>query len=299
VTSNACWTEHGVTIAGGNGEGNGLEQLHRPWGLFVDDDGTVFVADHWNHRILAWKKGGTVGHIVAGGQGRGNELYQLRGPTDVLVEKKTNSLIISDYRNRRVLRWPLNNAATGEILVDKIRCCGLAMDNQGCLHVSDEKKREVRRFTEGDTKGKMVASETENILEQLHSFRSIFVDEEQSVYVSDRQNHRVLKWLKNEMKEIVVAGGKGRGNDLTQLNDPTGVWVDSFGTVYVAESGNDRVTRWRKGETIGTLVVGGNGRGDATNQFNCPQSLFIDRHGYLYVVDRCNHRVQRFTLKEN
>jgi hypothetical protein len=88
----------------------------------VDNDDTVFVADHWNHRIVAWKKGDIEGHVVAGGQGQGNGFHQLNYPTDVLIDKETKSLIISDLGNRRVVRWPLNNGTRGEVLVGNIGC---------------------------------------------------------------------------------------------------------------------------------------------------------------------------------
>jgi hypothetical protein len=39
-------------VAGGNGEGDGINQLSAPSGLYVDDDQTVYVADLSNHRIV-------------------------------------------------------------------------------------------------------------------------------------------------------------------------------------------------------------------------------------------------------
>jgi sugar lactone lactonase YvrE len=151
VTPNVRWVQHGITVAGGHGEGNGLQQLDRTHGLCVDDDDTVFITDWGNHRVIAMKKGDNAGHVAAGGQGKGNGLHQLNRPTDVLIDRETKSLIISDYGNTRVVRWPLNNGTRGEILVENIRCWGLAMDKQGCLYVSDVEKHEVRRFTRGDT----------------------------------------------------------------------------------------------------------------------------------------------------
>jgi hypothetical protein len=75
VTPNARWAQHGTTVAGGHGEANGLQQLNQPYGIVVDDDYTVFIADTWNHRIVAWKKGDIEGHVVVGGQGQGNGLH--------------------------------------------------------------------------------------------------------------------------------------------------------------------------------------------------------------------------------
>jgi hypothetical protein len=136
----------------------------------VDDDDTVFIADYYNHCIVAWKKGDIEGHVVVGSQGSGNGLHELNYPTDVLIDKETNSLIISDCGNTRVVRWLLNNGTQGEVLIDNISCWGLAMGKQGCLFVSDYKKHEVRRFTRGDTKGIVVAGGNEigDRLDQLN-----------------------------------------------------------------------------------------------------------------------------------
>jgi hypothetical protein len=67
ISANANWTQNGVTVAGGNGDGIDLNQLYMPWGLYVDDEQTVYVADWGNHRIMEWKYGATCGRVVAGG----------------------------------------------------------------------------------------------------------------------------------------------------------------------------------------------------------------------------------------
>jgi hypothetical protein len=87
IPANARWAQNGVTVAGGNGEGNATNQLDRPYGLFVDDDQTIVIADSYNHRIVQWKKGDKNGQIVAGGRGQGNQLDQLNRPTDVSIDK--------------------------------------------------------------------------------------------------------------------------------------------------------------------------------------------------------------------
>ena len=43
---NARWQQNGLTVAGGNGKGNGNNQLSNPWGLYIDDDQTIYIADH-------------------------------------------------------------------------------------------------------------------------------------------------------------------------------------------------------------------------------------------------------------
>ena len=142
LPTTARWSQNGVTVAGGNGYGNVLNQLSFPYGLDIDDDNqSIVIADYGNDRIVEWKMGASHGKVIAGGQGRGNRLDQLNYPTDVLIDKETNSLFIADRDNRRVLRWPRRQGTTkGEIIVDNISCWGLAMDHQRYLYVSDTGK---------------------------------------------------------------------------------------------------------------------------------------------------------------
>ncbi|CAF1436445.1 unnamed protein product [Rotaria sp. Silwood1] len=296
----ARWSPNGKTVAGGNGYGEGTNQLYEPSGLFVDADQTMIIADWGNHRIVQWKMRNTNGQVVAGGNAKGKRLDQLNGPIDVLIDKETDSLIICDADNRRVVRWSRRSGTTqGEILIDNIDCWGLFMDDKRYLYVSDTEKHEVRRYQIGDKNGTIVAGGNGKGAgpNQLNWPTSIDVDQQQTVYVSDRNNHRVMKWNKGAKEGIVVAGGQGEGNALTQLRYPQGLFVDTLGTLYVADSGNHRVMRWPKGAKQRTVIVGGNGEEAGANQFNSPISLSFDRQGNLYVVDKNNNRVQFFSFQ--
>ncbi|CAM2729660.1 unnamed protein product, partial [Rotaria socialis] len=302
ISANATWAQNGVTIAGSNVGGGATNQLKQPLGLFVDDDQTVVIADYWNHRIMQWKNGDTTnGQVVAGGKGKGNGLHQLNFPADVLIDKETDSLIICDRWNRRVVRWSRRSGTTqGEILIDNIDCYGVAMDEQRYLYVSDEEKHEVRRYQLGEKNGTLVAGGNGKGvgLNQLNEPRYLVVDRQQNVYVSDNRNHRVVKWNKGAKEGIVAAGGQGAGSALTQLYLPNEIFVDTLGTLYVADERNHRVMRWTQGDKKqGTVIVGGNGRGEGPNQFNGPCGLSFDQHGNLYVADMGNHRVQRFSIE--
>jgi sugar lactone lactonase YvrE len=252
-----------------------------------------------NHRIVEWKCNATSGQIVAGGNGRGNKTNQLNYPSDVIIDKENNSLIISDWGNRRVIRWSrLNNTKYGQSIISNIDCWELTKDKNGSLYVCDSQKNEVKRWKRGDQNGTIIAggNGNGNHLNQLKYPTFIFVDEDYSLYVSDRDNHRVMKWVKDAKEGIVVAGGNGQGNSLAQLSSPQGVIVDQLGQIYVADDGNHRVMRWCKGAKEGTIVVGGNGQGRQSNQFDNPMGLSFDRQGNLYVADCANHRIQKFEI---
>ena len=302
IPLSARWAQNGTTVAGGHGEEAATHQLYYPYGLHVDEEGTVIVADRENHRIVEWKWGDTSGRVLAGGNGQGNRPDQLTRPTDVLVDRETDSLIICDQGNRRVTRWPRgSDTRSGETIIDTIACEGLALDDEGSLYVTDYEKDEVRRYRQGETSGIVVSGGNGrgDGLHQLQGPLYVCVDGDHAVYVSDRWNHRVMKWVKGAKEGIVVAGGRGEGGELTQLSRPWGVQVDAAGNVYVADYGNGRVTRWSRGATQGTVVVGGNGQGDGASQFNGPTGLFFDQQGNLYVADYWNNRVQRFSLEKN
>ncbi|CAF4712321.1 unnamed protein product [Rotaria sp. Silwood1] len=275
IYPNARWKQNGITVAGGSGQGNGINQLSYPLGLYVDDDQTIYVADTSKHRIVEWKQGATSGQVVAGGNGQGSGDHQLNYPADVIIDKERDSLIICDTSNGRVVRWPRRNGTSGETIISNISSVGLTMDENGSLYVTDFGKHEVRRYRRGESQGTVVAGGNGrgNRLDQLSRPQYVFVDRDHSVYISDEGNHRVMKWMEGAKQGIVVAGGQGEGNDLTQLSYPEGVVVDQLGTIYVTEQGNDRIMRWPKGATQGSVIVGGNGSGGQSNQLNGPMEV--------------------------
>ena len=299
IPFNGRWSQNGTTEAGGNREGSKLNQFCWPHGLHVDEDQTLYIADNSNHRVMEWQHGATSGQVVAGGNGKGNRADQLNCPTDVLLDKQTNSLIICDWNNQRVVQWPRRGQTSGQTIIANVKCWGLAMDDEGFLYVSDNKQHEVRRRRIGETSGTVVAGGTGkgDRLDQLNVPHYVFVDRNHSVYVSDRDNHRVMKWVKGASEGTIVAGGQGEGNALTQLRNPQGVVIDQLGTIYVADRHNHRIMRWPQGTKQGSIVVGGNGGGNRPNQLNCPMGLSFDRQGNLYVVDEWNYRVQRFSIE--
>ncbi|CAF1491647.1 unnamed protein product [Adineta steineri] len=288
------WKQNAIIVAGENGYGHELNQFNGPYRIFIDENKNIFIADLNNHRIVEWKCNAKEGQIIAGGNKQGNRMDQLNRPTDMIIDPQTHSIIIADYVNRRVIQWMTQDQ---QILIKNIDCYGLAMDKYGFLYVSDYKKNVVRRWKMGeyDNEGNVVAGGNGigNQLNQLNCPGFIFIDEDQSVYVSDQNNHRVMKWRKDSEEGTVVAGGNMKGGNLNQLSYPQGVIVDDLGQIYIADCWNDRIVRWCEGEEEGEIVVGGNRRG---NQLNRPMGLCFDDEENLYVVDYLNHRIQKFEI---
>ncbi|CAF0747296.1 unnamed protein product [Adineta steineri] len=293
------WKQNAITVAGGNEKGQQLNQLYGPEGIFVDKNKNIFIADVENHRIVEWKHDAKEGQIIAGGNKQGNRTDQLNRPTDVIFDQQNHSIIITDKGNSRVIQWLNQNQ---QILIDNIHCSRLAMDKYVFLYVSDCMKNEVRRWKMGEyeNEGIIVAGGNGrgNQLNQLNCPSFLFVDEDQSVYVSDFSNHRVMKWRKDTNEGRIVAGGNGRGESLNQLFGPRGVITDHLGQIYVTDRGNDRIMRWNEGKEEGEVVVGGNSKGNQSSQLNGPVGISFDGEGNLYVADYFNHRIQKFEICE-
>lgn len=263
------------------------------------DDQVVIITDTWNHRILEWHMASQTGQILAGGKGPGNRLDQLHTPTDALYDPHTNSVIVCDSWSRRVIRWNRDrNTREGEVLIENIRCWGLAIDDEGSLYISDIEKHEVRRYRMGDRNGTLVAGGhgQGSRRDQLNWPTFLFVDRNKSLYISDHGNQRVVRWDQGAKEGVIVIARPSQFNFLAEISAPQGIFVDALGTIYVSDSNNHRVMRWLAGERQGTVIAGGHGRGNGSNQLNFPTGLCFDPYGNLYVVDCHNHRVQSFTM---
>ncbi|CAF1256405.1 unnamed protein product [Adineta steineri] len=295
ICASATWNRNGITVAGGNGVGSALNQLHYPYGLFVNDDDTIYIVDSLNYRVVKWEAGVSSGRLVAGGNEEGNRNNQLSYMTKVVVDK-TGTIFICDADNKRVQRWSKNDNY-GQTVIANISCIGLALDNKGSLYVSDNEKYRVIKLPDeqvvagGNGEG--------SALNQFENPDHIFVDYDQSVFVVDYGNNLVMKWTVDAKEGIVIAGGNGWGNHTNQLAAPTSVVVDHMGTVYVVDRNNHRVMRWFKDSKAGSVIIGGQGWGNETNKLCTPRDLAFDRQGNLYVADAANHRIQMFAIDKS
>ncbi len=144
----------GTIVAGGNGQGNRLDQLNDPYYIFVDEDRSVYVSDRGNHRVMKWFKDAKEGIIVAGGQGEGNSLKQLDDAHGIIVDQLGN-VYVADTFNDRVMRW-LKGAKAGTIVVggngrgqqpNQLSLpVDLSFDQQNNLYVVDWENHRVQKF---------------------------------------------------------------------------------------------------------------------------------------------------------
>ncbi|CAF0769457.1 unnamed protein product [Adineta steineri] len=289
----ATWATQGITVAGGKGFGNGFDQLADPYGIFLDDNDTIYIADRSNHRIIMWEQNATIGQLVAGEAWESTRSMSLNMPQDVVVDKN-GTMYISDGGNRRVVRWR-RDAEEGEVIIDHIQAVGIGQDDEGSIYVSEYADGRITKWNMNDDElnGQVIAT-------QLRQSNFLFVDQNRSVYSVGYMAHRIVKVSEDAEEPIIVAGQSDKsGRDLDQLAFPTGVFVDQLGTIYVADTDNHRIVRWPRGATSGNLIIGEHGVGSESDQLHNPSDLFLDRYGNLYVTDTLNNRVQKFMIDKS
>ncbi|CAF1379597.1 unnamed protein product [Adineta ricciae] len=104
--------EEPILVAGqSNKAGDSYDQFDNPSGVYVDQQGSIYVADQGNNRIMRWLKDATNGTLIAGGNGEGSNSDQFHSPTDLFLDREGN-LYVSDKMNNRVQKF----------LIDKSSC---------------------------------------------------------------------------------------------------------------------------------------------------------------------------------
>lgn len=110
-----------------------------------------------------------------------------------------------------------------------------------------------------------------------------------TVYVVDRDNHRIQRFSANGTF-LGTWGSRGSGEG--QFEAPGDVEVAPDGTVYVADTGNHRIQRF---SASGTFLGAWGAQGSGDGQFYDPSGIAVASDGTIYVADTNNHRIQRFS----
>ncbi|CAF4740781.1 unnamed protein product, partial [Rotaria sp. Silwood2] len=117
----------------------------------------------------------------------------------------------------------------------------------------------------------------DNGINQLSYLLGLYVDNDQTIYVADQENHRIVEWKWGATSGQVVAGGNGQGSGDHQLSNPVDVIVGKErDSLIISDNWNRRVIRWpRRNGTSGETII---------SNIYC-MGLTMTENGSLYVVD--------------
>jgi uncharacterized protein (TIGR03663 family) len=235
-----------------NDEGEApLGAFFEPWGIGVAPDGSVYVADTWNHRIQ---------HFTAEGEfldsiGPNDEEGEIRifwGPRAIAIDKEYR-IFIADTGNHRIAIYNQSGEFIGEFggqgfdLGQLFEPVGLAVDNSGRVYVADTWNHRVQVFEEAN----------ENIFsfvtqwpidgwygESLDNKPYLAVSSDGIVCVTDPEDYRVLCFT-SEGEYLQGWGQYGVG--LSELSLPSGITFAADGRIWVSDSANNRLSIFESG----------------------------------------------------
>lgn len=290
-----------ITVAGGGNTGVGDggpaigAELVAPWGIAVDVNGNLYIADYLDNRIrrvdtsgviTTVAGNGTQGFAGDGGAATGAELY-----FPASVELGVNGdLYIADSFNNRIRKINTSGVITTvagggsaglgnggpATSAELSQPTGVVIDANGNMYIADSSAY-IRKV---DTSGTITPFAGNGTLTfagdgglatsaEMDWPIDVALDANGNLYIADIINNRIRRVDSRGIITTVAgngfgantgdAGYSGDGGPATnaELNAPGGVAVDISGNLYIADTDNSRV---RKVDTTGKITtVAGNG----------------------------------------
>ena len=317
--------------------------------------GKVFVADYSNNRVLRFASAAALANGSAAEAVLGQPNLTTTAPATTqagmsqpvgLALDGQGRLYVSEVGNNRVVRFDgaatKANGANADGVLGQTTFTngtsataqgrmyfpwGLAVDGAGRLYVADYRNSRVLRFDGAATKAN--GANADGVLGQttfttgtaarsqsaMNQVNGVAVDGAGRLYVSDRNNRRVLRFDNAAAKANGAnADGVLGQADFTafvtspvsaaRMSSPFAVAVDNGGRVYVADFSYNRVVWFNDAATKanGADADGVLGQADFTTTgsaagsagVNGPYGLGVDNGGRLFVADYMNNRTLSF-----
>lgn len=167
-------------------------------------------------------------NMLKGGRGAGNGKFN--SPTGIAVDGNGN-VLVADTDNGRIERFSPNG--TFVTIVGHFEAPnGIAIDRAGNIYVAEVGSKHCIQKLGPD--GTFVAKWAPG----LYGPRRIAIGPDDSVYVVDQGNNRIVKFSPDG-QVLVTWGSEGSGDG--QFKGPSSVAVDPSNKVYVADSMNSRI----------------------------------------------------------
>lgn len=276
-----------VSSFGCEGEGDG--QLCRPWGISVDKEGYVVVADRSNNRIQIFKPCGAFHHKFGS---LGSRPGQFDRPAGVACDSQRR-IIVADKDNHRVqvftfegqflLKFGEKGTKNGQFNYP----WDVAVNSEGKILVSDTRNHRVQLFAPDGSFLNKYGFEGA-LWKHFDSPRGVAFNHEDHLVVTDFNNHRLLV-IRPDCQSARFLGSEGTGNG--QFLRPQGVAVDQENRIIVADSRNHRVQVF---EPNGNFLCKFGTQGSSFGQMDRPSGVAVTPDGVIVVVDFGNNRILKF-----
>lgn len=270
------------------GEGDG--EFNSPYGVAVDAEGNIYVAEYYNHRIQKFNQ---TGEFQAKWGFYGDTLGLFMYPYGIAVDPNgEGNLYVTDSETSRyqefnlsgeaIAQWGEDGTGDGQFAMTR----GIAVAN-GYVYVLDLNNARVQKF---NLKGEFIKAWGSNGSEngQFSEPHGIAVDNAGNVYVADSLNERIQKF---DSEGVFLLSWGVEGNENGQFRFPAGIAVDVKGYIYVTDNKNNRIQKF---DSSGQYLTQWGMAGSKKGQFAAPNGIAVNESGYVYVADTLNNRVQIF-----
>ncbi|MEW6181394.1 MAG: glycosyltransferase family 39 protein [Chloroflexota bacterium] len=223
--------------------------FYEPWGIAVAPDGSVFVADTWNHRIQKFTADGQF-VTMWGFFGQGVAPEAFWGPRDLAFDSK-GRLFVTDTGNKRIVIFDQNGNYIDEFGSAGIdpgqfdEQVGIAINAQDQIFVTDTWNQRVQVFQIDPQSGKTFFVREWQVVgwfgQSLDNKPYIAVDNKGNVFITDPEGYRVIQFTE-EGQFVRTWGTYSTGIDGFGL--AAAVAVDSDGHVWVSDPLNRVLLRF-------------------------------------------------------
>lgn len=271
--------------------GSKKREFKSPFGVAVDNESYIYVADSYNHRIQIF---GPRGEFVSQFGSHGERKGEFNCPTDVALDSK-GRIIVCDNGNNRIQVLSRNGAFIGKFGREGTgngyfkSPWGVATSRKNDILVADMENHRVQVFS-SDGKFLTKIGCFGDRAGQFNSPCYLLVNpEDDHIFVSDSKNHRIQEFDKNG-KVLRQIGSQGTGEG--QFSHPRGLAIDIAGNLVIADMGNHRLQILAAN---GKFVKEAGSEGSGDGQLSFPESVAImPNSGYIVVSDLSNNRIQVF-----
>jgi hypothetical protein len=138
-----------ITVAGKGADGSDPDQLFGPYGIFVDTNFNLYVADYSNHRIQLFRAGESNGTIVAGYDSPSFTI-SLRLPSGIVLDIENNLFIVdcgnvrSGENGFRCLVGCADQRPTASKQLSSPKT--MSFDSYGNMFVADDYNHRIQKF---------------------------------------------------------------------------------------------------------------------------------------------------------
>nr|XP_047933943.1 E3 ubiquitin-protein ligase TRIM71 [Anser cygnoides] len=270
-------------------EGDSDGKLCRPWGVSVDKEGYIIVADRSNNRIQVFKPCGTFHHKFGTLGSRPGQFDRPAGVACdisrriVVADKDNHRIQIFTFEGQFILKFGEKGTKNGQFNYP----WDVAVNAEGKILVSDTRNHRVQLF--GPDGAFLNKYGFEGALwKHFDSPRGVTFNHEGHLVVTDFNNHRLLV-IHADCQSARFLGSEGSGNG--QFLRPQGVAVDQEGRIIVADSRNHRVQIF---ESNGSFLCKFGTQGSGFGQMDRPSGIAVTPDGMIVVVDFGNNRILVF-----